>query len=308
MPWVYMGDVGSMSKSMSMMMVDGKIAHAGVYPNAPHSSKSSKTTKSSKSAKAGEDAPTQKYPSVFNGGCDEAPNLDQFPQWREEVGYWIGDLSLYGADGTPNESTAWNYRYDNYKGFITGNILGGAYRQRNVFLYPPQTEEKCLITNSSVVGSGACGTNGNTKVFAADQSNIGKSCDGTIEGPFGPFYTNTTLVGADNAVLYQVFLGDGLFQSQMTTLSGNGRRTRTAHFFAPFTGTGADSVPTAASFYRERQVEKEYFYELLNATLTEYNILDEDVCTRDESGSKLEGIVGGMNACEAHLEETFELE
>ena len=51
-------------------------------------------------------------------GEDPKP-LDQFPQWRDEVGYWLGDLSFYGADGTPNKSADWNYRYDNYKGFIT---------------------------------------------------------------------------------------------------------------------------------------------------------------------------------------------
>lgn len=251
--------------------------------------------------------PPQNFPSVLNGGCDEAPDLDQFPQWREEVGYWVGDLSFYGADGTPFESSTFNYRYDNYKGFITGNIVGDSYRQRNVFVYPPSTEETCLLTNSSVLGSGTCGTNGNTKNFEADQFNVGLSCDGTIEGPFGPFGTNTTLVGADNAVLYQVFLGDALLQSQLTTLSGNGRRTRTAHGFSPFTGTAVDSVPTTASFFRERRVEKEDFYALLGATLNEFNILDDDACTRDGGGRPLEGVVGGMDACEAHLEESFEL-
>jgi len=51
--------------------------------------------------------------------CNEPVPLDHFPQWRDEVGYWIGEYSYYGADGTPNESDAWNYRYDNYRGFIT---------------------------------------------------------------------------------------------------------------------------------------------------------------------------------------------
>ena len=67
----------------------------------------------------------------------------------------------------------------------------------------------------------------------ADQS--GSSCDGSIEGPYNTSSitvdTFTTLVGADNAVLYQVYLpesyGGGLFQNQITTLF-NGRRTRTA--------------------------------------------------------------------------------
>lgn len=84
------------------------------------------------------------------------------------------------------------------------------------------------------MGDGVCGVNGNTKRFEADQSTAGVpggfSCDGTIEGLFAGFFdTKTTLVGKDNAVLYQVNfpqgLGGGLFQNQVTTLSGNGRRT-----------------------------------------------------------------------------------
>ena len=28
-------------------------------------------------------------------------------QWRGEVGYWLGELSLYQSDGSPNESDDW---------------------------------------------------------------------------------------------------------------------------------------------------------------------------------------------------------
>lgn len=51
--------------------------------------------------------------------CDEPVPLDNFTQWKEERGYWLGELSYYGADGNPNQNANWNYRYDNYKGFIT---------------------------------------------------------------------------------------------------------------------------------------------------------------------------------------------
>lgn len=110
-------------------------------------------------------------------------------------------------------------------------------------MYPPQKSEVCS-TNPTVVGDGKCGVNGNSKRFEADQSTKGGrggfgrggrgsggfSCDGTIEGKFAGFFdTKTTLVGKDNAVLYQVNFpqefGGGLFQNQVTTLSGNGRRT-----------------------------------------------------------------------------------
>jgi len=174
-----------------------------------------------------------------------------------------------------------------------------------------------------VTGNGTCGVNGNSKRFKADQS--GESCDGSIEGPFGPFGTFTTLVGNDNAVLYQINLpeytqpppGSGipdfsplsgnLFQSQLTTLSGNGRRTRTAQGFDAFNFDPASaSIPIYSSFYRERRVSKEEFYAELEATLIEYNILEEDTCTRNSRGNLVD-VVGGIDACRDHLEESFAL-
>lgn len=49
-----------------------------------------------------------------------ACNLADFQQWKGEVGYWLGELTLYQSDGTPFESTSWPYPYNAYKGFITG--------------------------------------------------------------------------------------------------------------------------------------------------------------------------------------------
>lgn len=154
-----------------------------------------------------------------------------------------------------------------------------------------------------VTGNGTCGVNGNSKRFGADQS--GESCDGSIEGVFAGFFdTFTTLEGKDNAVLYQVFLpeenGGNLVQSQLTTMTGSGRRTRSAQGFSA-------SIPTYSSFYRERRVTEEEFYEALEETLIEYNILEEDTCTRDRRGNLIDGIVGGIDACRAHLEESFAL-
>lgn len=241
--------------------------------------------------------------------CKESVDLEQFPQWREEVGYWIGELSLNGPGGLPFKSPDWNYPYAGYKGFITGNIKGGSYRQRNVFLYPPQTKENCIENNQSVVGDGTCGTNGNSKIYEADQSNVNNtipSCDGTIEGPYaGVFHSKTTLVGNDNVLLYQVYYQGKLFQSQMTTLNGEGSRTRTAHVFNPFGPT--PSVLTSYSFYRERRVEREEFYAKFSVALEEYGILDEDTCTHNSRGNRIEGIVGGIEACKDHLEQSFDL-
>ena len=165
-------------------------------------------------------------------------------------------ITVYGADGSPNESEGFNYRYDAYRGFITGNVQGLAYRQRNVFLYPPQYAEGCEV-NDSVIGEGECGVNGNSKIFTADQVASAGTTDGSISGLFaGLFDTQTTLIGRDNALLYQVFFGDTLFQSQLTTLTqgpdGVQRRTRSAQSFNPGTGQ-----PSNLSFFRERQVTKE---------------------------------------------------
>ena len=57
--------------------------------------------------------------------CDPAGvNLTDYPQWREEEGYWIGEYTFYKSDGTPFTSATWNYRYDAYRGFITGGVKG----------------------------------------------------------------------------------------------------------------------------------------------------------------------------------------
>jgi len=255
-----------------------------------------------KKSRESTDIPANSFPP--SESCEESCDLDKFPQWREETGYWIGDLTFYGSNGAPDENSRWNYPFDHYKGFVTGDIFGGSYRQRNVFLYPPQTQEKCGAS-SSVTGNGRCGINGNSKRFHADQSTAGDSCDGSIEGPYEGLDTKSTLVGDDNAILYQVYFQGAIFQSQLTTFSGKGRRTRSAQTFNTFGPT--PEIPAWCSFYRERRVERDEFYASLNATLVEYGILDEDVCNRDSMGNLIDGVVGGINACEDHLEESFEL-
>ena len=65
-------------------------------------------------------------PPEQQGGCDpdEDVVLADFEQWRDETGYWIGEYSFYGPDGSPNVSASWPYPYGSYKGFITGNVEG----------------------------------------------------------------------------------------------------------------------------------------------------------------------------------------
>jgi hypothetical protein len=137
-------------------------------------------------------------------------DLSSYPQWQHEEGYWVGEYSFYGSDGDPNESPSWNYRYDHYKGFITGNVQSNKYRQRNVFMYPAQVISTCA-GNNATQGNGTCGINGNMKLYAADQSkttcNDNPSTGGDIEGPYGSLsYTTTELIGRNNSLLYQVWL------------------------------------------------------------------------------------------------------
>jgi hypothetical protein len=219
----------------------------------------------------------------------------------------IGEYTFYQGDGSPFESEKWNYPYSTYRGFVTGAIQGPAYRQRNVFLYPPQDEAICE-SRGEVVGEGACGVNGNSKVFSADQVAADDDTDGSISGPYlDVFETSTELLGRDNALLYQVYLFGMLFQSQLTTLSvddsGGTRRTRSAQGFQA-------GIPTYMSFYRERKVSKEEFYVAFETALLEYNVLASDTCAWIDSPTG-QGIIPseytpGVEGCMAHLEQSFD--
>ena len=59
-------------------------------------------------------------------------------KWKSEVGYWIGEFALLGSDGNPYISSKWNYYYDHYKGFITGNVKGWVCNHYPIGLDPIQ--------------------------------------------------------------------------------------------------------------------------------------------------------------------------
>ena len=204
------------------------------------------------------------------------------------------------------------YPYSSYKGFITGNIEGNAYRQRNVFLYPPNTEKDCLDresrNQSTIVGQGTCGINGNSLVFSADQNATTCNDNASLEGLYWGFIPTTTRLVGDNALLYQVFypLPDGnasLIQSQLTTLTGGDDpvlRTRTAQSFNQV------GEATSASFYRERKVSKDEFFLELNNTITSFNILPSDLCYMDGFSKKNTHSTPGYEQCINHLQQSFE--
>jgi len=291
--------------------------------------KKSKTTKSTKAT----ENPKVAVPEVPPESPESPPesllcdpddvNLLDYPQWEAEKGYWIGEYTFMQGDGSPYVSTSWNYPYGHYKGFITGEVVGNSYRQRNMFLYPPQVSSMCGVENA-VVGSGECGRHGNTKVFQADQSATTCSSNevlgGDIEGPYiqGNFVlpTKTELVGQDNALLYQVFvpgdiLGkteDVLLQSQLTTITkgpdGQIYRTRTAQSFDAFVNVGSS---TSASYYRERRVTQTEFYAGLESAIADYNIQAEDLCAWDSNNNPIANVTGSLDTCKDYLEQSFAL-
>lgn len=240
--------------------------------------------------------------------CDpDKVELSDYAQWEDEKGYWVGEYSFFGSNGDPYVSSSWPYPYDHYRGFITGNIEGNAYRQRNVFLYSPLPTDQCSDRDPNVTKPGICGVNGNAKTFQADQAattcSTNPALGGIVEGDYQGLYTITELIGRDNALLYQVFFPENLFfqgqpefmsQSQLTTITTNGLgerlRTRTAQ------GFNSDGSPSYASFYRERNVPEEEFWALFNETVHEYNILASDLCL----------VEGNYVSCEEFLEQSFQ--
>ena len=212
------------------------------------------------------------------GVCDPSEeNLADYEVWRREEGYWYGEYTFLGAEGDPYVSSSWNYPYDHYYGFIHIELNGNALKQRNVFIYPPQTAEKCEADDTTE-GEGICGVNGNEKIFGADQS--ASDCEGNLAGPYtqGGFTLDTTTrVLGDDTVIYSVripeSMGGGINQNQLTTLPGNGVRVRTAQGFS----FGAEQ-PSYASFYRETKVTKDEWLAKLKAVRAANNILASDEC------------------------------
>lgn len=179
-----------------------------------------------------------------------------------------------------------------------------AYRQRNVFFYPPQKQDVCDSYEEDdvkVVGSGICGQNGNTKIFFADQN--ATTCDnGNIEGLYAGLYPTTTQLIGENALLYQVMFNSALIQSQLTTItsdsSGKTYRTRTAQGFNFMTQTS-----NSCSYYRERKVSKEEFYNEFNKIVTDYKVMAKDLCKTDPESEE----IGSLDKCTDHLESSFSL-
>ena len=133
--------------------------------------------------------------------------------------------------------------------------------------------------------------NGNEKFFSADQE--ASDCNGNLAGPYFAYglemSTETPLMG-DDTVLYQVRMPDGsLMQNQLTSLPNNETRVRTAQGF--YMG-----APTYASYYRERKVSQEEFFNLLAEARLEYGILESDYCGQDGSGMPSE------KSCDEHFE------
>lgn len=87
-------------------------------------SKSGKSSKSPKKSGKSSKSPKESSPPS-PAPCDPADvRLLDYPQWQEEKGYWIGEYTFLQGNGDAFVSSTWNYPYDHYKGFITGEVSG----------------------------------------------------------------------------------------------------------------------------------------------------------------------------------------
>ena len=78
--------------------------------------------------------------------------------------------------------------------FDGAGLNGNALKQRNLFVYPPQSADTC-DANNATLGEEVCGSNGNEKIFAADQS--ASDCDGNLAGR-GPVSNSPCCVFIDS--------------------------------------------------------------------------------------------------------------
>jgi hypothetical protein len=80
---------------------------------------------STKKSKAPKENTSKSAKSAKSTKCDVSKiELSDYEQWKAEQGYWIGEYAFLQKDGTPNVSAKWNYPYQSYRGFITGEIAG----------------------------------------------------------------------------------------------------------------------------------------------------------------------------------------
>ena len=190
--------------------------------------------------------------------------------------------------------TAGEFNYRKYYGFIYIKVEGKTLQQRNIFVRPGVDLEILDTNNNGIVSviefenhgftspypvvidsatKTATGSykdssgnlvektfkylEGTEQKFQANQTATDNT--GNLSGPYEVFPgfsvpTNTTIFGHDT-VLYQVGNGSGgLSQNQLTTLPGNGTRTRSAQ------GLGFSQY---GSYYRETKLSKEQFFQKL---------------------------------------------
>ena len=91
------------------------------------STKSPKNLKKSKKKSSPTPSPTPPKDEEHDPPlpCDPVDvRLLDYPQWQAEKGYVIGEYTFLQGNGDAFESSTWNYPYDHYKGFITGEVSG----------------------------------------------------------------------------------------------------------------------------------------------------------------------------------------
>ena len=201
--------------------------------------------------------------------------------WKREEGYWFGKLTFFNSEGrydyvATNNPTSGQFDYRNYYGFINLQVEDGELKQRNIFVRPPLEIEPFDINQDSTISIDELElfgfdspfgydintdtfvatphdeeiapyqyNNGTEQTFTADQS--GAEGNGVLSGSYFGIPTLTQTLG-ENTIIYTVGTeATGLFQNQLTTLTGRENRVRTAQGF----GGGQ---PSYSSFYRETKI------------------------------------------------------
>ena len=205
--------------------------------------------------------------------------LSSVPVLRKEVGWFVGEYSLYGPDGDAFTSDTFPYRYAQYRGFRRTKLEGACRISRSVFVYPPLAKADCKSPDD-VAGEGRCGTNGNEKIFGDER--LAADCDGNLVniGTISNFFSGRTYVtlGNDDTLLFQArYMGDSgglLFQNELTTFGLNGTVLRTTQAF----NRGEVAKPRLLSYFREQKVSKREWMRQLAETRANFNILKSDLC------------------------------
>ena len=208
-------------------------------------------------------------PQVIEPVCDpSAVNLLDFEFFRNDEGYWCGDATLLGPDGTPLQSEIFPYPYANYKLFWVNYIDGDDIQNRTLAMYPPLAPERCAELNENgipnALGNGACGENGAGKIYVGDQT--ASNCSGTVTGvfPIGsvPLFSEAALLTDSIQTYRQEYTEGGVLLLDGITTLQNGALVTNGQIWNPLQPPGIDQLYGAYYDRMRKCTEAEFFAQI----------------------------------------------